>query len=624
MLKKGRIEKIIRENFSKYFSHIAKQEDIELLSEAVHKLLNHEIEDLHALGKRLFKSGILLSHFFYIFEKVVSLLEKENISLKLGDMLLAKRKLAEGYIEEELKFDRKLFERYRDRKIVAESEELSKALNMHTSWIIDFIDAVIKGKINKDSELDNWIYKTQQIEMPSLVNGTYEKINKSLKETAKRLLEAYRNEEFFYFSVLYREFMGYSSKMQNMLILNFMSKEIISIYTDYLTGLGNQLKLKKDLEKYKDKYLLLIDINNFREINISYGFEMGDNILKLIAETLKNIKDCKAYRFIGDEFAVIVDSKDKAYEVLKNLESMNFTLNNQTISLFFYGALGKIKPNILELAEYSLLKAKKIKTHIIEVEEIEKEGPETYRDLLSINAKLKLAVASDKIIPYVQGIFDVNDLSKPEKYEALMRINFEDKTMTPKDFLDILKSTYLYFEATKIMFLKCINIIEKKNVNISFNLSALDIINPNTAKFLKTILIQKPETAKRITLEITEEEAIENFKMVKEFVLEIKKLGVKIAIDDFGSGYANYSYIFNMNPDYIKIDGTLVSEILTNDKQIVFVKSLVSMCKDMEIKTIAEFVDSEEKVKKLKELGVDYLQGFYLHKPEPCNSSVII
>ncbi len=620
MLKKGRVEKIIRENFSKYFSHIANKEDVELLSEAVYKLLNHEIEDLHALGRRLFKSGILLSHFFYIFEKVISLLEKENISLKLGDMLLAKRKLAEGYIEEELKFDRKLFERYRDRKIVSESKELSKTLNMHTSWIIDFIDAVIKGKINKDSDLDNWIYKTQQIEMQNFGNGTYKKINKSLKETAKRLLEAYRSGEFFYFSVLYREFMGYSSKMQNMLILNFMSEEIISVYTDYLTGLGNQFKLKKDLDKYKDKYLLLIDINNFREINISYGFEMGDNILKLMAETLKNTQDCKAYRFIGDEFAVIIDSKDKAYEILRNLESMNFTLNNQNISLFFYGALGKIRPDILELAEYGLLKTKKIKTHIIEVGEIEKEDPKTYRDLLSINAKLKIAVASDKIIPYIQGIFDVNDLSKPEKYEALMRINLEDKTMTPRDFLDILKSTYLYSEATKIMFLKCVDIIERKNVNISFNLSALDIINPNTTKFLKTILIQKPETAKKITLEITEEEVIENFKEVKGFILEAKKLGVKIAIDDFGSGYANYSYIFNMNPDYIKIDGTLVSEILTNDKQIVFIKSLVSMCKDMEIKTIAEFVDSEEKVKKLKELGVDYLQGFYLHKPEPYNS----
>ncbi|WP_155825430.1 EAL domain-containing protein [Hippea alviniae] len=623
MLEKGRIGEIIRENFTKHFSHIADKKDIELLSEAVYSLLNHKMDSLSKLGERLFLSGILLSHFFYIFEKVVSLLEGEKKNLRLENMLSAKRELAKGYIKEELKFDKHLFERYKNRKIAAESKELSEALNMHTSWIINFINSILDGTIYENSELDSWIDKTQQTEIPNLDNNTYKKINNSLKETAKRLLKAYRNGEYFYFSVLYREFMGYSSKMQNMLILNFMSEEIISIYTDYLTGLDNQFKLKKDLKKYADKYLLLIDISNFREINISYGFDTGDKILKHTAEVLKSIENCRAYRFIGDEFAVIIDSKEKSHKILKSLESMTFTINHHTISLFFYGALGKIKPNILELAEYGLIKTKKLKNHIIDLEESEKNNLAgvslSNKDLLSINAQLKVAVASDKIVPYLQGIFDACNLSKPAKYEALMRIRFKEKTITPKEFLSILKNTYLYFEATKIMFLKCVDVIERRDIEINFNLSVLDIINQNTTKFLKTILLKKPEIAQKITFEITEEEAIENFREVKKFISDIKKLGVKIAIDDFGSGYANYSYIFNMNPDYIKIDGNLVSEILTNDKQVVFIKSLVDMCKNIGIKTVAEFVDSKEKIEKLEKLGIDYFQGFYLHKPEPCD-----
>jgi len=618
-----KIRQTIKKDFREQFGDIADEKDIELLSEATCSMLEHKMDKLCEIGKQLFLNNILLTHFFYVFEKIVSELEKDSVKLQLEDMLAAKRMLSKGYIYEEMKFDKQLFQKYMKRKIVAESKELSFLLNSHINWMICFINAVLDGTVHSDSLLSEWIELTQQAEMETLNNDTYKKISSSLKKIAKRLIEAYKSERYFYFSLLYRELMGYSSKMQNMLILNFMSEEIISIYTDYITGLDNQFKLKKEMDNFKDKYLFLIDIHNFKKINVTYGFDTGDEVLKSVAQKLKNIKGCVIYRFIGNEFAIIVDDEKKPYEIIKELETTTCYVDGHSISLFFYGAFGKIGAKILEYTEYGLMEAKKLKHHIMNIDDIKNRPAfiaNKAQDIFSINTEIKLAVASDRIVPYLQGIFSSNSTQtdKPIKYEALARIeSINGSIIPPSKFLNVLKHTYLYSEATKILFFKCVEFVEKTGMEISFNLSMLDIVNPYTTKFLKSILIDKTNVAKKITFEITEEEAVENFKEVKEFINDIKKLGAKIAIDDFGSGYANYNYIFNMNPDYIKIDGGLVSEILTNENQMIFIKSLVEMCKKIGIKTVAEFVDSEEKMEKLRQLGIDYFQGFYFHKPEP-------
>ncbi len=613
-----------KSNFEKYFAGLAQEKDAELLSKAISEILEHRLENLCEIGRELFKSNILITHFFYILEKVISLLEKDGLKLALEDMLTAKKMLSKGYIYEELNFDKRILQRYLNRRIVAESRELTNALNTEIGWMISFINSILNNTIHEKDTLEKWLATANRFEFDNLHDDNYEKIVAMLKVTAERLARAYAEGKYFYFSVLYRELMGYSSKMQNLLILNYMSEEIISIYTDYLTGLSNQLKLKKDLKSLKDRYLLLIDIQDFRKINVSMGFDAGDKVLQSVARRLKELKVCTPYRFIGNEFALVVNDRNMPAAILNELESSVFYVNEKPVSLFFYGSFGRIDDNILELAEEALIEAKKVKDHLINVDDRKDSLTSTVKksdELFSINIQLKLAIATDGIKPYLQGIYHVSNLKKPARYEALVRIESKTgETLSPAQFRHTLKNTYLYPEATKMLFLKCAEIVEEYGTVISFNLSMLDIMNPNTRKFFKSVLLEKPDVANRITFEITEEEAIEKFKEVKIFIEDIKKLGAKIAIDDFGSGYSNFSYIFSMNPDYIKIDGALVSEILTNQKQVIFVKSLVEMCRNIGIQTTAEYVDSKEKVDKLIDLGVDFLQGFYLHKPEPYES----
>jgi EAL domain-containing protein (putative c-di-GMP-specific phosphodiesterase class I) len=118
-----------------------------------------------------------------------------------------------------------------------------------------------------------------------------------------------------------------------------------------------------------------------------------------------------------------------------------------------------------------------------------------------------------------------------------------------------------------------------------------------------------------VTFEILESEAIQDFKRVERFIAEVRRYGAKIAIDDFGSGYSNFSYLTKMNPDYIKIDGEIIKDIDVDRAAFLVVETIVAFAKKLKIETIAEYVHSSMVMDKIKELEIDYSQGFYIDKP---------
>ena len=122
----------------------------------------------------------------------------------------------------------------------------------------------------------------------------------------------------------------------------------------------------------------------------------------------------------------------------------------------------------------------------------------------------------------------------------------------------------------------------------------------------------------KLVLEIVEQEGIENYDEFFEFIKKIKKHGCKIAIDDFGSGYSNFEYIINLSDyiDYLKIDGSLIKNLSTDFKSQALVGSLKFLCDQLNIKTIAEYVEDENIFMYLKSIGIDYSQGYYIGKPQ--------
>ena len=159
-----------------------------------------------------------------------------------------------------------------------------------------------------------------------------------------------------------------------------------------------------------------------------------------------------------------------------------------------------------------------------------------------------------------------------------------------------------------------------RNEEFSINLSDSDIRNPHIVnEIIHTIT--KTKTASRIVFEILESEGIENYEEVVEFITTVKALGAKIAIDDFGTGYSNFENILKLNVDYIKIDGSLIQGITDNPRHHIVVETIVNFAHKIGAKTIAEFVSSEAIYTVVKELGIDYSQGYYTGKPEEIISS---
>jgi EAL domain-containing protein (putative c-di-GMP-specific phosphodiesterase class I) len=155
-----------------------------------------------------------------------------------------------------------------------------------------------------------------------------------------------------------------------------------------------------------------------------------------------------------------------------------------------------------------------------------------------------------------------------------------------------------------------------RKCTVSINLSIDDIIDSSTRDFIIQS-IQKTGIGSHLVLEIVESEGIESFQEAKTFIEEVKALGCQIAIDDFGTGYSNFSYLLQLNPDFIKIDGSMIRNITIDKNSWLIVQTIVHFAKSIGMKTVAEFVKDEATFKAVKELGIDYSQGYYFSPPLP-------
>jgi EAL domain-containing protein (putative c-di-GMP-specific phosphodiesterase class I) len=195
-------------------------------------------------------------------------------------------------------------------------------------------------------------------------------------------------------------------------------------------------------------------------------------------------------------------------------------------------------------------------------------------------------------------------------------IDEEGNIIPPLQFLPIAKKTKLYPRITKEVIHQACHLFSTRSEKFSVNVSIDDIRDPSTVQKIITTLTQTG-TASQIIFEILESEGIENYQEVAQFIGIVKALGAKIAIDDFGTGYSNFEHILKLDVDYIKIDGSLIREITDNLRHRIIVETIVDFSKKIGAKTIAEFVSDEAIYTAIKEIGVDYSQGYYTGKPEP-------
>ena len=418
------------------------------------------------------------------------------------------------------------------------------------------------------------------------------------------------------------------------IIFNKIKEEIISyqkalkketnkvkhqLYFDELTKLENRQLLVNKIERGVFNCLIVVDIDNFRNINQFYSAKAGDEYLKQFATLLKQFRKTQSFamsifRIGSDEFALAIRhiNHQKTTQIAKNLDiflqNQSIIIDNEKLDVsttIVYASM----PNALSKALIALSIAKKSYKSLCSYDEI--QNISTEEEYFKMKKLLKTAIEKNQVTPYAQAI--VNREGKVIKYELLMRIVTEDKVIPPY-FLEDAKKAKLYNKLSLQMLKKCFDFIEKTDILCSINLDIEDITNEETIIKLKEWMskVKKP-----VVFEMLEYNSMSSYTEFEKFFTEFRKKGALFAIDDFGAGFSNYKEVISLKPDYIKLDGSLIKNILDDKDNLILVSSIVSLAMMLHIKTTAEFVENEEIFKKLTAIGIEEFQGYYFAKPMP-------
>ncbi|MFZ8787113.1 bifunctional diguanylate cyclase/phosphodiesterase [Thermocrinis sp.] len=375
--------------------------------------------------------------------------------------------------------------------------------------------------------------------------------------------------------------------------------------------------------------IVLIDIDDFKLINDVYGHQTADMVLKELSERLKkSLREMDILaRFGGDEFAVLLPdlSRDTARVVAKRLQdklsSTPVKIEDKEISLsvsavvLSYPQDGTSEEELITYAEYLMREVKRKGKGIILSSE---ESPHKFSVVKEVERSVVESLEKSYVTPFYQEIIDLKDMSL-FGFEVLMRIKFNGRFLSAEEFVDVAER----IGATeKLGFLLIERVLENyKLFGNKFPLFIFINIVPENAteefaEKVKALADKYSVPTNNVVFEITERKAIEDIMRVVSFVRELKNEGFRFAIDDFGSGYSSFYYLKYLPVDFLKIEGEFIKTLPNSPTDRVFIEGIVGVAKKMGIKTIAEFVENEEVLEVVKDLGIDYAQGYYFGKPE--------
>lgn len=396
---------------------------------------------------------------------------------------------------------------------------------------------------------------------------------------------------------------------------------------DTLTGLLNRYSFNQILaqKRYKAPTFLLININGFKHINDLYGAEIGDYILQEVSQLIKlsvfDAYDPTYYRLGGDDFGVLLENLPPkkasgfAEVLVQSIKHFVFVDNDIEIGITINVAINCVEP-LLENADMVLKHHKKSSSETVVTFSNELGLREQIQNNIDVLHSLSSAIDQHRIIPYFQPIIDLNS-GQIVKYEALVRqIGTDGEIIGPDRFLALAAQTPLYRELTKMMIEHVFEAFASEPYRFSINLSMQDLLDQELIQMLEELLKNNRQSAKRLEIELLESENLSDIEVVEHFITLLKSYGCRIAIDDFGTGYSNFSYLAKLSVDTLKIDGSLISKIETDEKYLQTVCTIVDYAKSLGVETVAEFVETRETALKLREIGVTYGQGYYFDKPQ--------
>ncbi|QOG12906.1 EAL domain-containing protein [Arcobacter sp. FWKO B] len=403
------------------------------------------------------------------------------------------------------------------------------------------------------------------------------------------------------------------------------------------TNLANKTALKDDISNNKYNQIILFKIENYTILEEFYTYEVAKKIEYEFSHKLKtllpkSLENEILYHTADGEFATIYSNNpifEKEFLIMKELNI--FLEQVRSISIIVDGFHYDINIlisfctnllNIFESARVGLNFAMTSKYNIVFANNIVENYTKDANQNLKTLKIIKEAIKAQKIFSYLQPIYN-NTTNRIEKYESLVRLETPNgEILFPNSFLNVAKKAGYYLKITNFVIDNAFHMLKYSDYDISINLSVLDISDNYLRKHIINIIKENINLTNRIVFELLEDENCKDFDLIKDFIKEIKSYGVKIAIDDFGSGYSNFERLLSLEPDILKIDGSLVKNINKDPYSLKIVETIHTFASKMGILTVAEFVYDKEIFEIINKIGINFSQGYYIGKPE--NSELVL
>jgi len=452
-------------------------------------------------------------------------------------------------------------------------------------------------------------------------------------------------------------FLGYRGAARDITDAHLLSEQLkYDAIHDDLTGLINRKEFLQQLgvalgqsDRYQQHHILcFLDLDHFKLINDTCGHAVGDDFLKQISTTIQTLTRTQdtASRLGGDEFGLLLrnceldEAMHIAESIRKAIEALPFLWENYThtvsacIGMVVLNASITSPTHALQSADIACYSAKnrgRNQVCLYKQDDIDVKNRRTDVEWIT---RIQDAFDNDGFQLFYQPIFPLGinsvqtyngtDTQHVSHYELLLRMQDESgKITTPSEFLGAVEHFGLSQRLDQWVLETALSWLQENPIHrddlelCTINISGASLSDERFLNFVTVKLEDNPICAAKLCIEITESAAIRNLEATAQFIKTLKSKGCRFALDDFGKGFSSFSYLKSLPVDILKIDGGFIRDILKSEIDKAVVASVVSIAKELNMQTVAEFVESTEVAKLLTEMNIDYAQGFSIGKPRP-------
>jgi diguanylate cyclase (GGDEF)-like protein/PAS domain S-box-containing protein len=415
---------------------------------------------------------------------------------------------------------------------------------------------------------------------------------------------------------------------------------------DPLTGMLNRRRFNEELSQqiaYGRRYgvggaVLLLDLDNFKEINDTLGHEAGDAVLVAVAGALtERVRSTDTVaRLGGDEFAMLIPEATieqvtvVARETVERVAARAIAGSGRaarrttaSIGVVVYSSAdGVTGDQLINDADLAMYEAKDSGGNRFTVYSADPGTPEAASGNPAWPERIRRALDEERFAMFAQPILDIH-AKEITHYELLLRmIGVDGKIIPPLAFLPVAERRGMIRMIDRWVIRHAVSLLAdpltaRSRAHLQVNISGRSLSDPDFLRYIRSELEREDADPTRLVFEITETAAIANVEDASAFLRSLSELGCGIALDDFGAGFGSLHYLKNLPIDVLKIDGQFIKNLTTNPDDLVVVQSLVRMARGLRMKTAAEYVEDVSTLQLVRDLGVDYAQGYHIGRPGP-------